>query len=281
LDAVAADLKRKAQPGTPKFNFTINAVIIRYFLGDAWFSKHALPNSNPESFLKPDFLTDRADEVEPNYSIRMLQLAELLFNLQDVRGFAKRLDHLLLGQLEPGLAELQIGRVLRERGVPFRYVEDGEPTTVDIIFRTPDGSEALCEIKCKRETTPFSAQTLRNAISVATGQIGKGNAGIVFIKVPTAWVDVQQSDPRTRPDIRLPSAIIAAAKNELRQASRIKKLIFYVFQYAYEAEWGFSLTNTTMEFNNPKNTAFWKGDLLAAYPGGTWSELPEIAKRWA
>ena len=279
LDAVANDLKAKATlPGTSRFHFTIHAVIIRYFLGDDWFRNHLLPDAHPNSFLRPDFSTA---DVDPNYSARTLELAEMLLNLQHVRGFRRCLEHLALKQVQSGLAELQIGQVLQTRGVPFRYVEDGEATTVDIVFELPTRTEAFAEIKCKEEETPYSDATLRRALAKARQQIGKDNAGVVFVKVPTAWVEISQSHASERADIRLPAPIVAAAKSTMRESSRIKKIIFYVVHYAYDPAWGLGATHVTMEMSNLSNTAPWTDDPLGAYEPGPWVRMPELHNRWA
>jgi hypothetical protein len=278
LDEVAGDLKTKAVlPGTARFHFIIHSAIISYFLGHDWFRDHLLPDAHPNSFLRPDFSTA---EVDPKYSVRTLELAEMLLNLQNIRGFRRCLEHLTLKQVQSGLAELQIGQVLQTRGVPFRYVEDDEATTVDIVFRLPTGTEAFAEIKCKEEETPYSDATLQHALAKARQQIGKGNAGVVFVKVPTAWVEISQSHPSERADIRLPAPITAAAKRAMRKSSRIKKIIFYVVHYAYEPSWGLGSTHVTMEMSNPLNTAPWTDNLLGAYEPGPWVRMPELHSRW-
>lgn len=278
LDAVAGDLKDQGTlPGTPRFHFTIHAVIIRYFLGDDWFRDHLLPDAHPNSFLRPDF---SSAEVDANYSVRTLELAEMLLNLQFVRGFRRCLEHLALKQIQSGLAELQIGQVLRLAGVSFRYVEVDDETTVDVVFRLPAGIEAFGEIKCKEEDTPYSDATLSRALTKARQQIGKGNAGVVFVKVPSAWVEVSQSHASERADIRLPDAIVAAAKAAMRGSSRIKKIIFYVVHYAYDPAWGLGATHVTMEMSNPQNAEPWVGDLLGPFAPGPWIRMPEFSKRW-
>lgn len=278
LDAVASDLKTRGTfPGTPLFHFTIHAVIIRYFLGDDWFRDHLLPNSQPKSFLRPKFSSAQAD---PYYSARILELAEMLLNLQFVAGFRRCLEHLAPKQMQSGLAELQIGQVLRSRGVPFRYVEEDDQTTVDVVFQMPNGVEAFGEIKCKEEDTPYSDATLAHALRKARQQIGEGNAGVVFVKVPSAWVEISQGHATERANIRLPDAIRAAADDAMRSSSRIKKVIFHVVHYAYDPAWGIGATHATMEMTNPRNCEPWVDDLLGPYAPDLWVRLPDLSKRW-
>lgn len=277
LDEIAGKLSSEAQPGTARFNYTINAVIIRYFLGDDWFREHLLPDAHPESFFRPDFSNQ---EVDPTYSALTLELAENLLNLQGVPGFGQCLEHMALRQMQSGLAELQIGQILTLCGVPFRYVEDGETTTVDLVFRTRSGIDGLGEIKCKYEKAEYSDNTLRDALATARKQIGKGNAGVVFVKIPTSWVDVSGPIADEAPKIRLPSRIVAAADLAMRSSSRIKKVIFYVFHHACDLTWGVRVTHATMEMTSPKLDASspWRTELLGGQ--GSWYRMHDLAKRW-
>jgi hypothetical protein len=276
LDSVAGDLSKLAKPGTARFNFTINSIIIRHFLGDDWFRENLLPDARPDSFFRPDFSNTEAD---PRYSALTLELAENLLNLQSVRGFHRCLDHMAPRQMQSGLAELQIGQVLRLRGVPFRYIEENEPTTVDLMLQAPSGDECLGEIKCKYEEVEYSDRTLTDALATARKQIGKGNSGVVFVKVPLAWVDVLNAAANSPPDIRLPARIVAAAKAAMLQSARIKKVIFYVFHHAFDPNWGLSATHATMEMTNPQLSEIspWRGELLNGE--GTWVRMPDLAKR--
>ena len=279
LDAVAADLKKLCAPGTARFNYTMNAVIIRHFLGGDWFRKQVHFDAHQNSYLRPNFPAD--SDVDPKYSVQILELAEMLTNLQFVRGFHKVLEHLSLEQIESGIAELKVGQALTEKGIPFKYAEDTDRTTVDIIFNAPDGSQALCEIKCKKDSTPFSRNTVGSAFKEASGQIGKGNAGILFIRVPASWIEIEQSHASERAAITIPPELIEVTRDNIRQYSRIKKVILYVWSYAYDADWGLSSTHNTMEFNNPRNAPPWDVELLGAYEPGDWYSLIRMGERWA
>jgi hypothetical protein len=282
LDGLVEDIKADGVvPGSARFNFTINAVIIRHFLGDDWFRDHMHPEyAHPTSYLRPDF---SASEVDPKFSLQSLALAEMLFNLQYVGGFRERLEQLALRQLEAGLAELQIGQVLKSRGVPFRFVEPREPTTVDIVFRLPCGSEALGEVKCKEEETAYSDRTLARALARARKQIGEDNAGVAFVKVPVSWVDVDQEHPTGPARITLPPPIVATARDAMRKSKRIKKVIFYIVHYGYDSARGLGVTDVTMEMTNARETdgSPWSADLLGDYRPSEWTRMLELSQRWA
>lgn len=277
LDAVASDLAKQARPGTARFNFTMHAVIIRHFLGDDWFKEHLLPDAREDSFLRPDF---EKQDFDPRFSVLTLELAENLLNLQTVQGFRTCLDHMAGRQMQSGLCELQIGHVLRSRGVSFRYVEEGEPTTVDLVLQTQSGVEGLGEIKCKYEEGEYSDKTLRRALATARKQIGKGNEGVVFVKLPSAWLKVVPRGVDDPPQIVLPAEVVATAKDQMRRASRIKKVVFYVFHHVFDPARGLGVTHATMEMTSSQLTdeSPWRAELLGG--SGPWTTMQELSSRW-
>lgn len=116
LDVLAEKLTRSLTPGTARFNYVMNVSIINYFLGHEWFEKYAYINSHKDSYLRPYFIGDH--DIDRIYSVQIVELAELLINLQFVRGFPKILEHLSLKQIESGLAEMRVGQCLKERVFP-------------------------------------------------------------------------------------------------------------------------------------------------------------------
>lgn len=277
LDAVASDLAKQARPGTARFNFAIHAVIIRYFLGDAWFKEHVLPDAREDSFLRPNF---GEQDVDPRFSVLTLELAENLLNLQTVQGFRTCLDHMAVRQMQSGLCELQIGHILRSRGVPFRYVAEDEPTTVDLVLQTQSGVEGLGEIKCKYEEAEYSCKTLQRALATARKQIGKGNEGVVFVKLPSTWVEVSPRGRGDPPQIVLPREIVVTAEDQMRQASRIKKVVFYVFHHAFDPARGLGVTHAAMEMTSSRLTeeSPWRAELLSGI--GPWTTMQQLSCRW-
>ena len=280
LDAFAAHLAETNAPGTTRFIYMMNLYVIEHFLGADWLDRHASLDAHPNSFLKPKF--DERD-MAPLYSVRILQLAEMLLNLQGVQGLYAVLENLEGDQLQSGYAELQVGMVLMQRGVPFRYVDPKleQGKTFDLELLLPSGEEGRGEIKCKYADTPYSDGTLRDALERARGQISAGNSGVVFVKIPEDWVQVSQGHPRERATMALPPEIVAAARDGLRQTSRIKKLIFYITQMGFDPDWGISTTHCTMEMNNAQNptNSPWNAELLGSAIQ-TWVDIPHLIKRW-
>lgn len=121
---------------------------------------------------------------------RTLRVAEILFNLQAIEGIDSRLDDLRAGVVESTYAELECGAFLHRRGIAFRYVVpsgvQGADYDAEIIIE--GGGEVCCEMKCKAEGTDLSEGAVRNPLQTARKQLPRGQAGLVFLKVPEIWV---------------------------------------------------------------------------------------------
>jgi hypothetical protein len=89
---------------------------------------------------------------------RTLRIAELLFNLQNVEGIDARLEDLRLGRVESTFAELEAGAFLRQRAVPFRYINPSGTKGADYDAEIPlhEKIKVNCEMKSKTEGTDLS-----------------------------------------------------------------------------------------------------------------------------
>jgi hypothetical protein len=116
-------------------SFALAGAVVRAFMGDQWFDRHVMPSQR-----KPGFVTmDESTQVSLDLSAyRLIDLAELLYNLQLVEGFDDCLSRMRQGGIEATYAELDLGRMLFWHCVLFRYVkptgETGADYDVDIIY---------------------------------------------------------------------------------------------------------------------------------------------------
>jgi hypothetical protein len=281
LDGVASDLLGKGYDlNSPKFKFQIQAVIIRYFLGDEWFQRHcglgAIPN-----FLKPNF---NGDEPDWDYSFNLLMLAELLFNLQDVPGFSGCISKMRGDQTESAFAELEVGAVIKKAGLSFSYVDPNlDPRrTYDLEIQTPHG-RACGEIKCKSSATLPTPEKVADAFKKARKQLPGDAAGIIFIKLPPDWVEVQSAVIGSPARIRIPQGIADAVESALTQTKRVKRLVYYVVSKSADPHVGLAVTTYTAERANPKNASGspWNLETFRPDPRAKWLGVLEINERWA
>lgn len=87
-----------------KRGYLLCVAIVKHFFGGEWLTKYAAPNGKP-GFLRQAY--DYQDRPQSEAQVyRMVDLAELLFNLQHVGGFDDCISQMRSGQIEPTYAEL-------------------------------------------------------------------------------------------------------------------------------------------------------------------------------
>jgi hypothetical protein len=198
LESCARDLREHHPSGTPDVDFISFGLATEYLrasVGNEWtnqmvFGQH--PTVSRDCRAGRGFMRAEAESAEQAYrnQQRTLRLAELLFNLQDVEGIDARLEDLRLGRVESTYSELEGGAFLRRRGVEFRYVTPSgtKGSDYDAEIPLPGGIKVNCEMKCKAEQTQLSDGAIRNPLQAARSQLPSGEPGLVFFKVPEAWI---------------------------------------------------------------------------------------------
>lgn len=244
--------------------------IVRKFLTNKWANRHIVPGGG-----KPGFLT--IDESTPTRRdatfYRIIDLAEILINLQDVPGFDDCLGGLRKGDLEGTYAELDLGRMLYSYRVNFRYIRRhgvrGEDYDVEIIY--PDGVVACTEAKCKVETTDFGADTVRNSLNQACGQLPTNLPGIAFVKVPQNWMP----HPTFGRELR------RVAREFLADNPTVVSVKYYVSHLTFEGE-NLRHEHAYEEIDNPTNAFDASRDWKLFYrvnPPPEWHGMPPHWKR--
>ena len=150
---------------------------------------------------------------------RIMDLAELLYNLQHVPGFHECIARMRDGDIEGTLAELDFGRMLYLHRILFRYVVPsglkGSDYDVDVIHPT---GLALCgDAKCKVEATEFSWKTIDVTLEKARKQLPGNRPGIVFVKLPPKWMELRN----------FADVCVAVAHDFLRTTRRVVSVKYY------------------------------------------------------
>jgi hypothetical protein len=229
-------------------SFALASAVVRAFMGDQWVDRYIMPNQR-----KPGFVTiDESSQVTLDLSAyRLIDLAELLYNLQLVEGFDDCLDRMRSGNIQATYAELDLGRMLFWHHVLFRYVKPtgvtGTDYDVDIIY--PNGLHVCGDAKCKVEGTDFNVKSIGYSLSKARKQLPDDRPGIVFIKIPPRWYNQQ-------------NFIILASSEALeflRTTRRVVSVKFYVSATVFHSGWvkiehGFKeISNPVSDFGNNVN----------------------------
>jgi hypothetical protein len=180
----------KADPN--RLTITMVITVIRHFFGKQWCEDHIIQDgqhSRPLGFLRLDFTPGFEGEQKTS---RVIDFAETLFNLQHVEGFDDRVDQMRAGHVEATFAEFDFARFLYIHDIAFKFVK---PTSVrgndyDFDIEYGDGRQACADAKCRLEGTEVRAATVRNTLSKARANKPRGKPGIIFVKVPQAWLEL-------------------------------------------------------------------------------------------
>jgi hypothetical protein len=190
--------------------------VLRAFMNADWVEQHVISGGRKKGFLS----IDESDPYRREMSFfRVMDLAEVIYNLQLVPGFDESITRMRDGDIEGTYAELDFGRMLYLNNVPFRFVVPQGTTgfDYDIEVEYPNGVIASADAKCKIEGTDFSANTIENTLKKARKQLPDDVPGIVFVKVPPRWIA----------DEKCIAATLEVARSFLRTTRRVVSVKFY------------------------------------------------------
>jgi hypothetical protein len=217
LHDVVATFLPEAKRNAVTESFSLAYCVLKAFLGEDWLNRYVIPITAKKNFLRIDESSQkRRDET----AYRVIDLAEVLFNLQHVHGFDECIARMRSGNIEGTYAELDLGRMLYLHNAPFRYVvaqgTKGLDYDVEVIY--PSGVIACADAKCKIEGTDFGAKKITNALEKARKQLPDDRPGIIFVKVPQQWMEVSGFE----------DTAVGTARAFLGGTKRIVSVKFYV-----------------------------------------------------
>jgi hypothetical protein len=254
--------------------FLLSLAIVKYYFGEEWVEKYVMPSDEP-GFLRQDNVDQVRSEEQ---SFRIVDFAELLFNLQNVDGFDDCIARMKQGLIEPTYAELDLGRMLYLSEIAFRFVipkgKRGDNYDIEIIL--PEWPIVCADAKCKIESTEFSAATVRNSLDTARKQFPANYPSIVFVKVPPQWGRF----PAPVNDI-----LAQVAQEFMRGTGRIVSVKYFT-SYIVWRDGGVTHTHRFKEYSNPANRfdkdrnwdMFVEADETAT--PNSFGELSNIPSRW-
>jgi hypothetical protein len=147
-----------------------------------------------------------------------MDLAKVIYNLQPVRGFDECITRMRNGDIEGTCAELDFGRMLFLNQVPFRFVVPrARPVPTTMSKSSTHRASSRLPTPNARSREPSSASTIRNTLNKARKQLPDDWPGIVFFKVPLAWIS----------DGGRVATMLNAARGFLRGTRRVVSVKFY------------------------------------------------------
>jgi hypothetical protein len=203
-----------------RLRFTLALTIIRHFFSESWCEKNILQDaalSRPPGFLRVDFTPGFEGERR---MARILDFAEMLFNLQHIDGYDERVDQMRTGDIESAIAEFDFARFLYLHDIAFRFVvpvgEKGKDFDFAMHYR--DGREACADAKCRLEATEVRGETIIGPLNTARkNNLPADKPGIIFVKVPQRWLQNEA----------VRSAMRQAIDGFLRNTGRVVSVVVY------------------------------------------------------
>lgn len=161
--------------------------LLQAMFGRDWVRKHIADHKAPTKFFRPG-----ADSVYQAVigRIRAIQLAEMVFNLQHVKGLEKSIELVKNGDVEAGFAEIEVGKILYSNEWEFEFVVPrqvkGDDYDLELRLRS---SLVSCETKCKLEEFEAHEAGLIDSLNTARTQLPANRPGMIFVKIPQVWWD--------------------------------------------------------------------------------------------
>jgi hypothetical protein len=229
-------------------SLTLAMAILKHYFGEDWLNQYVTPDTAQKNFLRLDESSSAKLDLS---AVRVIDLAEVIYNLQGIDGFDDCISRMRDGDIEGTFAELDLGRMLYLNEVAFRYVKPSgvKGADFDVEITYPNGLVACADAKCKIETTEFGDKTIANTLGSARKQLPKDRPGIVFVKVPQGWMD----------DPKFVQVCVDVANDFLRGTGRVVSVKYYVSPLTFEG--GFlkqqhaykEISNSKTEFGEGSN----------------------------
>ena len=164
----------------------IAVLIIKAFLGMPWLDRHV-----SEETKTAGILTIRGTILEQNLArVRIVDLAESLFNLCRIRGFSDCIERMKTAKNpEPSMAELHIGKMLYANDWSFRFIvpQGKRGDNYDLQIRCHN--QTVCaDVKCKINSLVPDSNTITNTLKDSRTQLPADKAGVFFVKIPQEWM---------------------------------------------------------------------------------------------
>jgi hypothetical protein len=221
--------------------------VLGLFFGQDWIDQHV------NGSAKSKFLTciESPDKDRERQRMRRVILAEMLFNLQKVKGFQCVRSKMQEGDMEATYGALEIARMIvttaTDTKLWFRFVPESQilRRDYDLSIRFSDGVAVRAETKCKMEETEITLTTIEESLSRAKRQLPQHVPGIVFIKIPREWIE----------DEVFAANMIALAKRSIKRSPWIVSVKFYTVRIVYERDHVGESTGEVVAFSEHTNDA--------------------------
>ena len=188
--------------------------VIEDHLGAAWLRKHIIEPHRSD--LAKDYLNLQGHLPYKALSLyRVQELARRLYQLQSFDWFDQVREAVRTRELSGASFELDVLWLLQIAAFDVQARKEIGVHGADFDFSAwTNGENIPIEAKAKEDRTPWSKRTVVNTVKAAARQLPKGRTGLLFIRIPTAWIGSQ-----------LEAEYTDALAEGVRQTSRVGAII--------------------------------------------------------
>ena len=251
---------------------------LQHFLGNNWVKQNVTnykENRKGKNFLKTgDFVA----ENQFRHQLRVMQLAELIFNLQEFDGVEERVEKIRQGDLEPFYGELECVAQIKKANLTFSFVfpsgNRGKDYDMEIMFSL--GDKLNCEIEVTTEEKDLKQSAILNKLKGAKRQLPKGQPGMIFLKIPESWPKqpdsqaiINESLTRFLRDTNRVIAVVLRWEEFIMDLSKanpaVLKILFRIEANTASEFYNSEIENILLQINNS--------------PGKDWIRFRDIVKQ--
>ncbi len=213
-----------ALPNLPAISrlYALAGEVLIHLLGIDWVFNNVFGKRPLDEFLRSKY-----ESTEDNFknTDRSVEIAEILFNFQDISGIENLIERIKKDKIEDYVAELQSAKLLYFNDTPFYFNTPSNQKGLDYdAVATTLGYEIPCEFKCKTENRNFSENTIRDTLKHArSNQLPKNKPSIIFIKIPEEWTIQETTEKR----------LLSVLNEFFRRTTRVNSVIYHWEEWTY------------------------------------------------
>lgn len=131
----------------------------------------------------------KTEESGYEWMERIRFFAESAYNLQCIEGISEVIENIKNGKMYAGSAELEVGKHLYSRKVPFRYVKPTGTKRRDFDVLIQTQPPIYCEVKHKVKVDDFKEKGLYRTFSQAVDQLPIQRPLLLGVTIPDKWTE--------------------------------------------------------------------------------------------
>lgn len=170
----------------PLAEHSTSAYIIERIFGKDWVNEFIFGKAG-DGYIRREFVDQN---VPPEYFFKLINLADLLFNLRKTDGIDNCLRQIYSGQIESAIAELEAAKLFFTYRVRFSFNSPighrGDDFDFNVVFN--GGDIGCADAKCRLASDQFDEKVLLKRLKKYREQLRSYWPGALLVKTPQSWL---------------------------------------------------------------------------------------------